>query len=193
MVFRIASLYDESSDNSESATLARLAVAVGKYWSNKRVPTVVAEAMECHGGAGYIEESVMPRLYREAPLNGIWEGSGNVICLDVLRTINKDPACLELLLAEIEQGSGQDPYLDRSIEVFKRELTDKSDLESRARRITEKLALLFQASLLVQHTPSSVYHAFCRSRLEGDWGYSLGTLDPGVDTAAILTRAHPEL
>ncbi|MBT6492092.1 MAG: isovaleryl-CoA dehydrogenase [Deltaproteobacteria bacterium] len=193
MVFRIANLYDESKDNSESATLARLAVAVGKYWCNKRVPMVVAEAMECHGGAGYVEESVMPRLYREAPLNGIWEGSGNVICLDVLRTIHKEPACLELLLTEIEKANGQDPYLDRSLDVFKKELRDQNNLESRARRITEKLALLFQASLLVQHTPSPVYHAFCRSRLEGDWGYSLGTLDPGVDQAAILTRAHPEL
>ena len=193
MVFRIAALYDESKNCAESATLARLAVAVGKYWSNKRVPTIVAEAMECHGGAGYVEESIMPRLYREAPLNGIWEGSGNVICLDVLRAIAKDPASLELLIKEIERGQGQDPYLDRSLETLKKEFTDENNLEHRARRITEQLALTFQASLLVQHTPSAVSHAFCRSRLAGDWGYSLGTLDSGVDIPAILTRAHPEL
>jgi len=193
MVFRIASLYDQSSENSGSAILARLAVAVGKFWSNKRVPTVVAEAMECHGGAGYVEESVMPRLYREAPLNGIWEGSGNVICLDVLRAITKEPACLELFIDELELGKGQDPYLDRGIELLKKEFTNENDLEHRARRITEQMALLFQASLLVQHTPSAIFHAFCRSRLEKDSGYSLGTLDPGVDIAAILTRAHPEL
>jgi putative acyl-CoA dehydrogenase len=193
MVFRIAALYDDSADNADAATLARLAVAVGKYWSNKRAPTIVAEAMESHGGAGYVEESIMPRLYREAPLNGIWEGSGNVICLDVLRAIKKEPACLELLFEEIERAKGQDPYLDRSIEELKKEFTDENNLEHRARRITEHLALLLQGSLLVQHTPPAIYHSFCRSRLEGDWGYSLGTLDSGVDIAAILTRAHPEL
>ena len=193
MVFRIAALYDDSADNADAATLARLAVAVGKYWSNKRVPTIVAEAMESHGGAGYVEESIMPRLYREAPLNGIWEGSGNVICLDVLRAIKKEPASLELLFEEIERAKGQDPYLDRSVEELKKEFTDENNLEHRARRITEHLALLLQGSLLVQHTPPAIYHSFCRSRLEGDWAYSLGTLDSGVDIAAILTRAHPEL
>ena len=149
--------------------------------------------MEVWGGNGYVEEGPMARLYREAPVNSIWEGSGNVICLDVLRAIKKEPASLELLFEEIERGKGQDPYLDRSIEELKKEFTDENNLEHRARRITEHLALLLQGSLLVQHTPPAVYHSFCRSRLEGDWGYSLGTLDAGVDIAAILTRAHPEL
>ena len=103
-----------------AATLARLAVAVGKYWSNKRVPTVVAEAMECHGGAGYVEESIMPRLYREAPLNGIWEGSGNVICLDVLRAIAREPSSLELLFAEIERGKGQTPISTEALRCLKK-------------------------------------------------------------------------
>lgn len=193
MAFRVASLYDSASESSDGLTLARIAVAVSKYWSNKRVPTVVAEAMECHGGAGYVEESIMPRLYREAPLNGIWEGSGNVICLDVLRALQKSAGCLELLLSQIEIARGQDPYLDRSIDLFKKEMSNHDEIEHRARRITEHLALLFQGSLLAQHTPPAIFHGFCRSRLGNDWGYALGTLDAGADIAGILTRAHPEL
>jgi putative acyl-CoA dehydrogenase len=169
----------------------RLAIAVGKFWVCKRQPTVVGEALECLGGNGYVEESGMPRLYRDAPLNSIWEGSGNVQALDVLRTLRRDPSSLDVFLDEVSAASGADRRLDDAMLGLKDMLADTSDPEGQARRVVERMALVLQASLLVRHAPASVADAFCASRLAGDWGHSFGTLPRGVDTAALVDRAAP--
>jgi putative acyl-CoA dehydrogenase len=150
-----------------------------------------AEALECFGGAGYIEEAPMARLFRESPLNGIWEGSGNVICLDVLRAAARDPESVEALLAEIELAAGADGRLDRAVSDLHAALADTSSLERRARRIVERAALALQGSLLVRNAPSAVADAFCASRLAPDGGRAFGTLPPDTDLDAILARAWP--
>ena len=174
-------------DRRESA-FARLAVPVGKYWVCKRQPTVVAEALECLGGNGYVEESGMPRLYREAPLNGIWEGSGNVQTLDVLRAMARSPEAVEAFFEEVDLARGVDPRLDTAADGLREGLSDLGDLELRARRLVERMALVLQGSLLVRWSTQAVSDAFCASRLAGDWGHALGTLPRGVDTAGILDR-----
>ncbi|MGH6884476.1 MAG: acyl-CoA dehydrogenase family protein, partial [Geminicoccales bacterium] len=143
-------------------------------------PSHVFEAMECHGGSGYVEESIMPRLYRQAPLNSIWEGSGNVICLDVLRTMEREPAAVEALFAELGAARGGDRRLDRALDRIGADLVDKTDRELHARRIAERLAVALQAALLVRHGPTPVADAFCASRLDDDWGATYGTLPAGV-------------
>jgi len=183
---RLAGAYDRGE-----TAFARIATAVGKYWICKRAPTVAAEALECLGGAGYVEESPMPRLFRESPLNGIWEGSGNVMCLDVLRAAARDPESVEALLAEVGAAAGADARLDRAVADLHAELADTSDLERRARRIVERAALALQGSLLVRHAPHAVADAFCAGRLGGDGGLALGTLPPSVDAAAVVARAWP--
>ncbi|HEX9462492.1 MAG TPA: acyl-CoA dehydrogenase family protein [Alphaproteobacteria bacterium] len=180
MAARVARSYDETPADPAAARFSRIAVAVAKYWINKRLPNLVYEAMECHGGSGYVEESVMPRLYREAPVNSIWEGSGNVICLDVLRTMEREPAATEALLAEIEAARGGDRRLDRAIDRLKAEIADKTNRDMRARRLTELMAVAVQAALLVRHGPVAVADAFCASRLDDDWGWTYGTLPAGV-------------
>ena len=167
----------------------RLAVAVGKYWVCKRAPAVVGEALECLGGNGYVEESGLPRLYREAPLNSIWEGSGNVNALDVLRALGREPAALEAFLAEVALASGADPRLDAALDRLRAEIPRAE--EAGARRLVELMALVLQGSLLVRHAPPAVADTFCASRLGGDWGVSLGTLPAGLDTAAVVARATP--
>jgi putative acyl-CoA dehydrogenase len=184
---RLARAYDEAQSDPEARRFARLATAVCKYWLCKRAPAHAAEALECLGGNGYVEESNMPRLYREAPLNGIWEGSGNVICLDVLRAMHKDPAAVELFFAEVARAP--EPRLTRAVAALRDELADVDGIEARARRIVERLAIVLQASLLLRHAPSAVSSAFLTSRLDGDRGLAFGTLPPGVDSDAILGRA----
>ncbi|MGQ0486243.1 MAG: acyl-CoA dehydrogenase family protein [Hyphomicrobiales bacterium] len=176
MAARVARCYGEPG----SEPLARIAVAIAKYWLNKRLPGHVCEALECHGGSGYVEESPMPRLYRQAPVNGIWEGSGNVICLDVLRSLEREPAAAEALLAELAATRGGDRRLDRAVERLKDELRDPADRQSRARRIVGWMAVALQASLLVRHGPATVADAFCASRLDHDWGGAYGTLPAGT-------------
>jgi putative acyl-CoA dehydrogenase len=171
---RVARSFDESAASQSAALFSRIAVAIAKFWINKRLPNHVCEALECHGGAGYIEESVMPRLYRQAPLNSIWEGSGNVICLDVLRTMEREPAAMESLLEEIAAGRGADRRFDRAIGKLNAALTSRNEVD--ARRVVELLATLMQGALLVKHGPASVADAFCASRLDDDWGRTLGTL-----------------
>lgn len=173
-------------DRNEQA-FKRLAIAVGKYWVCKRQPAVVGEALECLGGNGYVEESGLPRLYRDAPLNSIWEGSGNVQALDVLRTLGRDPESLDALLAEAAAAAGADRRLDAAVDGLKRAVTS----EDQARRVVERMALVLQGSLLVRHAPAEVADAFCGSRLGGDWGHAFGTLPAGADTAAIVERAAP--
>ncbi len=192
LLMRVARAFDESNQNTDAKMFARIAVAVTKYWLNKRAPNYIYEALEAHGGNGYVEESIMPRLYREAPLNSIWEGSGNVICLDVLRTIGKSPDAIELFLDEVGKAGNEKPYLSTTVHNLKKLLTDKDNLEKSARRITELMAISLQAALLIQHAPNEVADSFCNTRLNKDWGYTYGTLPKGVDINKILDRARPQ-
>jgi putative acyl-CoA dehydrogenase len=190
---RLARSFDDAARGDEGAgAFRRLATAVGKYWVCKRQPTVVGEALECLGGNGYVEESIMPRLFRESPLNGIWEGSGNVICLDVLRAMAREPLALEAFVAELDLAAGSDPRLDGAIARVRAELGDVVGIEARARRVVEGMALAFQGSLLVRYGHPAVAEAFLASRLSGDEGLALGTLPPGVDVGTIVERALPK-
>jgi putative acyl-CoA dehydrogenase len=192
LALRLAGAYDRASrGDAEAAAFRRLVTAVAKYWVCKRAPGHAAEALECLGGNGYVEDSGMPRLFRESPLNGIWEGSGNVICLDVLRALRRDPGCAEALLAEIAVARGADRHLDAALADLARELADPTDLEWRARRLVERMALALQASLLVRYGAPAAADAFCATRLGGDAGHAYGTLPPGADTGAIVERARP--
>jgi len=146
--------------------------------------------MECHGGPGYVEESILPRLYREAPVNSIWEGSGNVICLDVLRALYNDTAALPAFFEEIEQATGGNRLLDSYIARLKVEVSETGNFEVRARRITEMMALAWQSALLVQHAPAAVSDAFCASRLGNYWSGAFGTLPDNIKFEAILARAR---
>jgi putative acyl-CoA dehydrogenase len=183
-MMRLARAYD-----AEETPFRRLATAVLKYWICKRSPVHAAEALECLGGNGYVEEWGMARLYREAPLNSIWEGSGNVQCLDALRAIRKSPESLGALFAEIWEARGGDHRLDIFVNELRTQIERTEDLEARARRLVERLALALQASLLVRHAPADVADAFCASRLAGDGGRAFGTLPAGTDFGAILERA----
>jgi putative acyl-CoA dehydrogenase len=167
----------------------RLAGAAAKFFVCKRTPAVVAEALEVLGGNGYVEESVLPRLYRQSPLNSIWEGSGNVIALDVLRALERDSASVAAVLAEVEAAAGADDRFDAAVARLRAELADPADLPLRARRVAGQLALCLQGSLLLQHAPGSVADAFCATRLAGDWGSVLGTLPAGTAVTEIVDRA----
>lgn len=187
---RLARAYDTDDDEHERL-LKRLATPVVKYWVCKRAPAHAAEALECLGGNGFVEASGLPRLYRQSPLNGIWEGSGNVICLDVLRAMARSPESVDAFFAEVRAGAGADARLDHAIARIEKELADLDGVEGRARRLVEIMALAFQGSLLVRYGDPSVADAFCASRLDGDAGRAFGTLPPGVDTQAIVTRHAP--
>ena len=182
LTMRLARAYDRSE-----APFRRLATAVSKYWICKRAPPFVAEALECLGGNGYVEESGLPRIYREAPLNSIWEGSGNVMCLDVLRAIAREPASVEAFAAEIRLGRGADKRLDTFADAVLAEVAHPD--EESARRLVERLALLLQGTLLVRHAPPAIADAFCASRLAGDRGLAFGTLPKGLDAAGIVQEA----
>ena len=190
LMMRLAGAFDRASDAEESQ-FRRLGLAVSKYWVCKRAITVVAEALECHGGNGYVEESIMPRLYREAPLNSIWEGSGNVNALDVLRAMSREPESIAAFLAEVELAKGSDARLDRAVVDLKVELANAAEAESRARRVVERMAIALQGSLLIRYGDPAVAGAFCASRLQGDWGHSLGTLPPGTKFTSIVERHRP--
>jgi putative acyl-CoA dehydrogenase len=181
---RLARAYDDP----DQAAFKRIGTAVAKYWTCKRAVPHAAEALECFGGNGFVEESGMPRIYREAPLNGIWEGSGNVISLDVLRALVKTPETFEAFFAEVEEASGADARLDAYVDETKNEFAEPETLEVRARRVVERMALSLQGSLLVRHSPPAVADAFVASRLSGDSGRGFGTLPAGTDFAAIIDR-----
>jgi putative acyl-CoA dehydrogenase len=184
LAMRLAHAFDAGERD-----LCRLAVAVAKYWVCKRAPGVVVEALECLGGNGYVEESGLPRLYREAPLNSIWEGSGNVSALDVLRALQRETAAAEAFLAEVELGRGVDRRLDAALDRLPKQLAEAE--EGSARRLAEELAVTLQASLLVRHAPAYVADAFCAARLDGQGGRAFGTLPAGADTAALVARGTP--
>ncbi|MFJ2029852.1 isovaleryl-CoA dehydrogenase [Streptosporangium sp. NPDC087985] len=190
LMTRLAGATDRTiaGDRAESA-LRRTALAVGKYWVCKRGPVHAAEALECLGGNGYVEESQMPRLFRESPLNGIWEGSGSVAALDVLRALGREPEALEAFFAEVSLAAGADRNLDDAADRLRKSLGDLTDVEARARRIAEDMALVLQASLLVRLAPPAVADAFCASRLAGEAGRAFGTLPPRLDLDALVERA----
>jgi putative acyl-CoA dehydrogenase len=149
--------------------------------------------MECLGGNGYVEDSGMPKIYRELPLLSIWEGSGNVAALDALRAMAREPQSIEELFAEVALAEGADHRLDDAVRQLKKELSDLEDIELRARRLAEQAALVLQGSLLIRHAPSAVADAFCATRLARDWGGAFGTLPPGLDLDPILDRARVDL
>jgi len=194
--FRLAGATDRAArgDEQEEA-FRRLALAATKYWVCKRAPAHAAEALECLGGNGYVEESGMPRLYREAPLASIWEGSGNVAALDALRALIRQPETAEALFAELDQAAGADRRLDQAAASLHKDLTDPS--EARARYLAEAIALALQGALLVRYGHPAVADAFVASRLAGEsgdaraWGHAYGTLPAGVNCTAIIERAGP--
>ncbi|MGH2951008.1 MAG: acyl-CoA dehydrogenase family protein, partial [Solirubrobacterales bacterium] len=203
---RLARAYDEaeqrpadssasrpgSAGSAEQAqSFKRIANAVLKYWICKRGPAHAVEALECLGGNGYVEESGMPRLYRETPLASIWEGSGNVQCLDVLRALAKSPQSLDAYFAEVGEAAGADRRLDQAAAELREELADFDAIEARGRRVVEGMALVLQGSLLVRFGDPAVADAFCASRLGGDAGRAFGTLPAGVDFARIIERHAP--
>jgi putative acyl-CoA dehydrogenase len=191
LAFRLArAVDDEQAGDAGAALLVRIGTPVGKYWNCKRVVGVVHEALECHGGNGFVEEGPMARLYREAPLNGIWEGSGNIIALDVLRAAAKSPGSVSAFLGEVRTAKGGDRRLDRAIDRLEAELSQPDEHEARARRIVERMAIAMQASLIIRHSPAAVADAFCATRLGDDGGAVYGSLPAGLDQRAIVERAR---
>lgn len=187
---RMGRALDHLGDEQE-AKFARLVTAVGKYWICKRAPAMINEAAECMGGAGYVEDSILPRLYREAPVNSTWEGSGNVQCLDVLRALSKEPGVLEALFVELGDGHG-DKQLARHIEQLKTAFMDTQDIQYRARQLTEDIAVALQAKLLLEAGNAAVSDGFIASRLGESSGRVYGTLPRGVDVEAIVARSTPQ-
>ena len=171
----------------------RLATTVSKYWVCKLTPLVVGEALECLGGNGYVEESPLPRLFRESPLNSLWEGAGNVNALDVWRAVAREPESTEALVAEIRLSGGGDVRLDRAVARLERELADEDEREHRARAVAGLAAVCLQASLLVRHAPHEVSDAFCATRLGGETGRPYGTLPRGTDCAGLVERHRPRM
>ena len=190
MNLRLAQTLDHTETDSAEAMLSRIATPIAKYWACKRAPHFVAEALECHGGNGFIADHLMERLYREAPLNGIWEGTGNVICLDVLRAMQREPDSIGIFVDEVRKAKGGDDRLDVFVTQLERRLQKVSELEPIARRVVEMMALALQASLLVRYSTPAVADAFCATRLDGDWGRAFGTLPQDLDTQAIVERSR---
>ncbi|MFH9003099.1 acyl-CoA dehydrogenase family protein [Streptomyces afghaniensis] len=189
LALRLAAAYDDGGEQERA--LLRIAVPAAKYWVTKRCPPVAVEAAECLGGNGYVEESGLPRLVRESPLNSIWEGAGNVQALDVLRALQREPGALDAYLREVGQARGTDHRLDGAIKNLLTELADLEGVEGRARRLAERLALVLQGSLLVRFAPPQVADAFCAARLGGDGGAAFGTLPHTLDLASVVERARP--
>ncbi|MGW1624562.1 acyl-CoA dehydrogenase family protein [Streptomyces sp. NPDC002172] len=188
LALRLAAAYDDGSESERA--LLRLALPAAKYWVTKRCAPLVVEAAECLGGNGYVEESGLPRLVRESPLNSVWEGAGNIQALDVLRALQREPGALDAYLQEIGRAHGADHRLDRAVKDLFSELADLEGMESRARRLVERLATVLQGSLLVRFAPPEVADAFCASRLGHDWGSTFGTLPGGLDLTAVVDRAR---
>ncbi|MCX5600718.1 acyl-CoA dehydrogenase family protein [Streptomyces phaeochromogenes] len=186
---RLAAAYDDGSEQERA--FLRIAVPAAKYWVTKRCTPVAVEALECLGGNGYVEESGMPRLLRESPLNSVWEGAGNIQALDVLRALQREPAALNAYLQEVGKARGADHRLDGAIKNLLTELADLDGIEGRARRLVERIAVVLQGSLLVRFAPPAVADAFCASRLGGDWGASFGTLPHTLDLGSVVERARP--
>ncbi len=191
VVLRLAGAVDRAArGDAAEAAFRRVALSVTKYWLCKRLSAHAAESLECLGGNGYIEDSGLPRLYREAPLVSIWEGSGNVAALDTLRAMVKQPETVHAFFAELDLAAGTDARYDDALALLRKEFSDLDELEYRARHIVERMALLLQGSLLMRHGDAAVSDAFNASRLARDWGGAYGTLPTGLDTATVLQRAR---
>ncbi|MEU9406938.1 acyl-CoA dehydrogenase family protein [Streptomyces sp. NPDC048281] len=188
LALRLAAAYDDGSEPERA--LLRLALPTAKYWVTKRCAPLVVEAAECLGGNGYVEESGLPRLVRESPLNSVWEGAGNIQALDVLRALQREPSALDAYLQEIGRAHGADHRLDRAVKDLFSALADLEGMEARARRLVERLATVLQGSLLVRFAPPEVADAFCASRLGNDWGSTFGTLPSGLDLTTVVDRAR---
>jgi putative acyl-CoA dehydrogenase len=190
--FRLAQAFDRAQLDEGERVLARALTPIAKYWVTRRAPALVTEAMECLGGNGYVEEGPLARLYREAPLNGIWEGSGNVICLDALRALARSPLAREVLLAEVEAPAREHPALAAHVRRVAAALPNAGALEPRARWLVEGLALAVQAALMVRHADAGAAAAFCAARLGEDGGLAFGALPAGVDAKALVARGALE-
>jgi putative acyl-CoA dehydrogenase len=188
LMMRLASAFDRHESH-----FRRIGVAIAKYWTCKRAIAVVAEALECHGGNGYVEESILPRLYREAPLNSIWEGSGNVNALDVLRAMHREPETVGAFFEEVELARGANRGLDRAVNKLKDEIKNSENAETRARAIVEKMAVVLQGSLLMRHGDPNVAELFCASRIGGEWGHAFGTLPHSNHFNLVIERHRPRL
>ncbi|MEE2764333.1 MAG: isovaleryl-CoA dehydrogenase [Pseudomonadota bacterium] len=187
---RIARALD-NQDQEHERLLTRLATPVGKYWICKRTPNHAYEAMECIGGSGVMEDCIMPRLLRESPVNAIWEGSGNVQCLDTLRALQKEPETLDVFFREAAEARGADRRFDQFLTQLQQDFGNTSDIQYRARNLVDRMALAMQASLLIRHSDPAVADAFCASRLQSAGGLNYGNLPSGTDAAAIIKRATP--
>ncbi len=189
LTMRIARAISLAQTDAHEAALARIATAIGKYWICKRAPVLINEAQECLGGIGYVEENILPRLYRQAPLNSIWEGSGNIQCLDVLRALNKEPATRKALLTELDTAAGKCTYYDDELERLASYFAETETLEFRSRYIIERLALMLQACILLHTEHKEIAAAFCHSRLGNAHGLAFGTLSPDAPIDQLITRA----
>lgn len=191
LALRLAKAFDEALHDPRQAAFQRLCTPAVKYWVCKRAPNAVVEAMEVLGGNGYVDEGPLGMIYKEIPLNSIWEGSGNVMCLDVLRALQKSPDALEAYFSEIADVRGTDARLDAAIAALETDFADRSDIEPRARRIVERMMTVLQGALMLRHAPPAVSDAFIASRVGGDWGHAFGTLPGSLDLRAIAERARP--
>lgn len=189
MAFRVARAVDDMQSDAQQRHIARVATPLAKFWNCKRAPSFVAEALECHGGNGFIEENPMARLYREAPLNAIWEGTSNMMCMDVLRAVRRDANTAEAFMAEVGSARGADRHLDRWLDRLGAEISRPRNDDGHARRLCNVMAYALQASELHRHGAPETFEAFCRSRLQGDWGYVFGTLEPTPDLKRIVEHA----
>jgi putative acyl-CoA dehydrogenase len=199
LMVRLARAFDRRETDPQERAFCRIATAISKFWLCKRSTMQVGEALECLGGNGYVEESIMPRLYREAPLNSIWEGSGNVICLDILRALSREREVADALVQELRCISGADKRLDGYVAEIGTSLESQlkqslksgtSEIESQARRLAERFALALQAVQMVRHSPPPLAEAFIASRLGGDHSQTFGTLPAGIQLDAILERGR---
>jgi len=193
LAFRFVAALDREAENEIERLLGRLGAPVAKYWNCKRAPMLVAEALECQGGNGFIEEGPIARLYREAPLNGVWEGTGNVICLDVLRSLRREPECGPALVDELRESAGADRRYDSFVDALAADLSDAQRHESQARRLVERIALALAAGLLIRHGDPASADAFIATRLAGGWSGHFGDLPSGVDMGALARAAVPAL
>ncbi|MBN9449339.1 MAG: acyl-CoA dehydrogenase family protein [Bosea sp.] len=189
MAFRIAAATDAMETNEQERHLARVSTPLAKFWNCKRAAAFVVEALECHGGNGFIEENPMARLYREAPLNAIWEGTSNMMCMDVLRSFNRDPRTKEAFMEEVGSARGANRALDRWLDRLGTEVAKPRNDDGHGRRLANLMAYALQASELRKHADEAVFETFCRSRLDADWGYVFGTLEPSPELAGIVQRA----
>lgn len=190
LAMRLAAGFDEALQNEEAMYFTRIATAVGKFWNTKRAVLALGEAVECLGGNGYVEESILPRLYRDVPVNAIWEGSGNIQALDVLRSMHKEPRSLEALMNYYTKAQGLDPRLDKQLVQLQQLLAQPAYLEYNARTIVEKMALAMQAIELIRIAPAFVAQAFCQARLSADRNITWGALAPEMPMDNIIQRIY---